>query len=115
MPVLQQIEMQQQGLAAAGGHPERQLAQVVAAERLEQSFVRQCGQELVEPVQQRTRRLRQPVQVQLGEQQRQHLEIAQLERVRGACLVDALQVATEVGVVTPQVATHGVLDLCRQQ
>ena len=103
------VEVHEQRLAAAGGHPEGQLAQVVRGERRLGCPFRVVlpTQPAVELAQQRLRAADAPVQIVLRVDRRQVLEIAQRDRL-GAPGVHGRQVPADVVVVAEQV---GALDL----
>ena len=98
------VEVQEKRFATAGGDPERQFAQVVQRvfqihTNVPQPRIRAADQlETVEGLQQRAAPVEEPVQIDLGVEHGQVLEVAQRDR-HGAADVDGAQVLADVGVV----------------
>jgi hypothetical protein len=107
--VLADVDVQQQGLAAAGGIPEGDLVQVVRfeiAERFRARLGAVARHFLVQAIEQVLTVVEVPVQIQLGEQQREVLEVLHLQFMALQLVAlggDGLPVGDDVQVVAPQV------------
>ena len=109
LQVLANIDVQQQSLAAAGGIPESNLVQVVhleIAEGFRAFFGAVARHFFVQAIEQVLAVVEVPVQIQLGEQQREVLEVLHLQFVAFQLVAlgsDGLPVRNNIQVVAPQV------------